>query len=580
MYPDDLVGDPEPVEGPDPVESAPPVVDGAGQGWYLGKSGRDLTAERLDPAEPLTESFDVDDSTTRLVVVDGDVYAAGPDEIRQVDGDGRLTAAASSEVLPSVAESTDGVWASADGRTVAVFDDDDAEATTVHFDAEVTSLAIWHGSVVVTTDSGAHVIRDGEDSALEAISSAATIHADGGLLWVVGAENVVAIDRLHDMVEFQLKTIDTNVCVGDCTSDDLAEFLDQQSTTTTTTPPGQRGSTTSTAPPRDLTPPAVDPTVPTTSTTTSVPAPVPDDTRVPTPTAPSTTAAPPVVVQPPVEPSVPVVVPDPVTPPPPVVTAPPPTDPPPPVITVPPPTDPPPPVITVPPPTDPPPTDPPPTDPPPTPIQGLVLDVAPQVGSATATIGVVGSASACPGSSDRFATGRVWAERGDAVVYSQDVVIEWTDRSASPSVTKPTTIPESGMLTVRFAACGLETSRIVRVPSPNPTVSAITVNPERPDQGENFNAGVGYEVPGAWEVVSADWRSGGGCELVGTPEVNATSSLATFKATPTGAVCNVSVVVSFTSPDGDFAAPRQTNDVPVAPTTTTTTEPPVSTPPP
>ena len=50
VYPDDLVGDPEPVEGPDPVESAPPVVDGAGRGWYLGKSGRDLTAERLDPS--------------------------------------------------------------------------------------------------------------------------------------------------------------------------------------------------------------------------------------------------------------------------------------------------------------------------------------------------------------------------------------------------------------------------------------------------------------------------------------------------------------------------------------------------
>ena len=59
--------------------------------------------------------------------------------------------AASSEVLPSVAESTEGVWASADGRTVAVFEDDDAEATTVRLDAEVTSLAIWHGSVVVTT---------------------------------------------------------------------------------------------------------------------------------------------------------------------------------------------------------------------------------------------------------------------------------------------------------------------------------------------------------------------------------------------------------------------------------------------
>ena len=340
--------------------------------------------------------------------------------------------------------------------------------------------------------------------------------------------DVVAIDRLHDTVEFQLKTIDTNVCVGDCTSDDLAEFLDQQSTTTTTTPPSQRGSTTSTAPPRDLTPPAVDPTVPTTSTTTTVPAPVPDDTRVPTPTAPHHDRGPTrgrATAGPAVRPrggsrsgdtSAPG-------------------------------------------------------------RHGTAGDRSSAAGGHGAAAddhaaaGHHGSAADRPSadrpSAHRPATDRspptpdpgvgprsrppggvrhrddrrqsvprapvrvpaTGSPRGGSgpngtvqVVYSQDVVIEWTDRSASPSVTKPTTIPgvpgcsRCGSRPAVSRPAGSPTSR-----HPTPRCRRSRSIPNRRTKVEAFNAGVAYEVPGDWEVASANW-SGGDCGGRTAVEENAT----------------------------------------------------------
>ena len=551
-----LSGDLEPVPGaPDPMADAAPVADDSGRAWYLAESGSDRTAQRLAVDGRSTEAFDVDDATERLLVVDGRVVAAGPAEIDEVDGDRQLTSPADATVLPTVAVATDGTWAAADGRDVHVFDEessgDDGERT-VRTGAPVVDLAVWHGAVVAATEAGAEVI--GDDATPLDLEGAATLHADGGLLWVIGAQQVIAIDRDLRQVSFQVAAIDVDVCVGSCTAEDLADFLEDQPTTTTTPERGD-GAPTTTEPPRDLTPPPVDPTVPTTTTTTTTIAPPRADEEIPR-RPPSTTAVPPVVPAPPP--------PTDLGPPPPPDSAPTPTAAPP----APPTTRPPRPPVTR--PTFPPITAPPPTTPPPGTVpNGLQLEVEPGIGYAIATFGVTGSPAACSDAGGGLnASGLLTWPDG-----STEVVVRWDSFDSVQSSTPNQTIANvAGDVPITFTMCGLSTQRLVRVPAATPEVSGISINPDPPAPDQPFQAQVSYTYPPGWDVRSAAW-DGGACALVGQPNTRREESRATFTAT--GPSCRISVVVTFsrTDPDNEIQVSR---DVPVS-APTTTTVPPVTT---
>jgi len=562
----DLQGEPRKISGaPDPVSGAAPVVDGAGDAWYLASDGTDRTAQRVDDAGSTVSAFDVDDSTALLVVVDGAVFAAGPREIVEVDGDGARTVAARTDVLPTVANATEGVWAAADGRTVTVFRDNADEGSSVQVESAATSLAIWQGAVVVTTDLGASIIRGGEASSIEPIGGndgPASVHSDGGMLWVVGDEAVVAIDRDLNPTTFELAAIDVNVCVGTCSSEDLAKLLEQQSTTTTTIPRSEANrTTTTTEAPRDLTPPPVDPTVPTTTSTTTI-VPGPDDSReqpqstttaAPSPSIPAVTAPVTVpVTEPgtiPVDSSIPTPTAPPIDTP---TTRPPVTQP------STPPTFPP---ITLPPDTEPPTT----TQPPPQEVpNGLQLSVTPGLGFATAHFGVTGTPGACSTLGPGLRAGGTLSGSFGTI----PVTVRWDDPQSTQSDLPNQTIPNlSGRVDITFSACGLATTQTVDVPSPLPSVGDIVVQPDQPIEGDRLDASVAISTPPGWSVTSADW-SGGTCPVEGQPNFDTTGSSARFTAT--GTVCQISVVVVFRDDTGQPQNFPRNNNVAVLPSTTTT----------
>ena len=411
VLPTSLKGTATKVAGPAPVADVAPVVDGTDVAWYLGHQGNERVAVQVTgPLGSDVESHAVDRRTDRLLVVDGDVYAAGPEAIDEVDGGGSRTVAARSDVLPSVVVASGGRWASAEGRTVTLFDG--TGERTVRTRADVVDLAVWNGEVIAATTQGAERVLPTRSVPIAAIRSQPRLHADGGMLWLTSKGDVVAIDRDQQQSHFRLAALNADLCVESCDPGDVAKLLQDQPTPTTQ--PDAAKTTTTTAPPRDLQSPDTEPELPTTTTTTTPttttepPAPGTTIERSPrntttTTTEPkrTTTTRKPATTTPaaplPTNPTLP---PPPTSPPrsrppktEPPFTLPPPTQPP---FTLPPPTQPP---STVPPPTQPPSTEPPPTQPPTTQPQGIGLvisvDTNDAAAAATATVSLTGQARAC-----------------------------------------------------------------------------------------------------------------------------------------------------------------------------------------
>ena len=189
-----------------------------------------------------------------------------------------------------------GSWAAADGRSVTVFDDragEDGE-TTVRVDAEVTGLAVWQGRIVATTEAGATIIEHGEARPVDGVDGGAAMHADGGLLWIVGERQVVAIDRDLQQVGFEVAAIDVDVCVATCSADDVGPVPRGPGHHDHRTRIRVAGDHDDRAGPRPrVRRPSTRPCPTTTTTTTTIPTPGPDDRRRPAP-PPSTTTIPPV----------------------------------------------------------------------------------------------------------------------------------------------------------------------------------------------------------------------------------------------------------------------------------------------
>ena len=270
-------------------------------------------------------------------------------------------------------------------------------------------------------------------------------------------------------------------------------------------------------------------------------------------TSPEVTA--PLVTEP--EVTAPPVTAPPVTAPP--ITAPPITRPP---ITAPPVTAPP---VTVPPTA--PPTEPPTTQPA-TPI-GLVLEVAPATGSATAQVGITGSMESCPTQAGGATRGLVrWTGVGNGV---QEVLLNWVDATHTnvQSVTIPN-LTAGGRLSVTFEACGVQTQQNADISPVLPDVSDITVAPKNPVDGARFTAGIGFSLPDGWQATSVNW-DGAKCARSGQPELTQNSSQQVFTAA--APICQVSVVVTFKPPGGDPVQIPKQQPVDVAPTTTTTAPP-------
>ena len=515
-------------------------------------------------------------------MIDGEVYAAGPKAIEQVDGSDSRTVAARSDVLPSVAVASGDLWASAEGRTITVFDGEDER--TVRTRADVRRPGGLERRRGRRHGEGRRAGRGRQGRDASARSGAGpTIHADGGMLWLTSKGDVVAIDRDQQQSHFRLRALDADLCIESCDAGDLAQLLKDQPTPTTE--PEAEKATTTTAPPRDLQAPSTEPELPTTTTTTT-----PTTTE---PAAPSTTidrsprntttttepkqydhagaaeadhpsAAADACRRRPCRP------PRPQPPPHACHTSSghrrrpsrpsrrsrlPPSTPPP---------------LRRPPPTDPPPTDPPPTRPPPTePVRyGLTLNVVPGDSSAQATASVVGPARP------------VRAVRLDRRMHrlvghcrlGQPVGGAPLARQQRRERGRQVTIPnlQSGSLTVRFSACGVVTSSTVTIEGASPTVGEITLD-NQPVEGQPFSASVPYTLPSGWSVTSANWN-GNGRVLHESRKASPRScepsyTRQQFQANTAGP-CHLSVVITFAPPNG--GAPLQVDkqaDIEIAPTT-------------
>lgn len=292
---------------PSPVPDAPVVVDGRGQPWYLAQQNDGgVFAVAVDGADDGgLRVVPVSRSTRSLLVVDGRVHALG-EALVAVEGE-RTSSRATEGLLPSVAEGAKGTWATASSSTLSVFRKGKAETTDLG--AEITALAVWHGSVYAVTPSGVTAVgRDGLEP-LPEIGGGAALHVDGGLLWLTTPEAAMAIDPDQGRVVLRLASADLSLCVGDCSAAAASTFLDQVASDAPSPPePPAKPATgdpspTTTEAPRVLEAASVTPTLP----TTTVP-------RAAT-SAPPTTARPATATPPPPNPApVPDVVPEPIPP--------------------------------------------------------------------------------------------------------------------------------------------------------------------------------------------------------------------------------------------------------------------------
>lgn len=284
-----------PVAGaPAPIGDVAPVVDGAGRAWYLGEEGGRRLAVGVDPDGGL-DDIDVDVATTELLVVDGRVHAVSPGEVREVEG-AAVPLRSSGDVVPRLVEASQGIWATAAGSVV----DTGRRALPQDLGASITQLGIWHGQVVAVTDGGVFLGRPGALAPVPDLGGGATLHRDGGLLWITTAETAVAIDPDHDLTVLRIADVDLSLCVGDCSAAAASRFLEENVTTTTISAsrPSGPAATTTTLPLRKLdadVPPPTLANAPSTTAAPRFPDAVPSATTVPDVATTVPTSAPDVV---------------------------------------------------------------------------------------------------------------------------------------------------------------------------------------------------------------------------------------------------------------------------------------------
>ena len=169
-------------------------------------------------------------------MVDGVVYAVSPIAVRAVDRSATLEGAGDGGVVPSVGIATGGTWAVARGTNVALVDR--GSTTNVDVGATVRALAIWHGDVWVAT--GDHLTRIPRRRRHPRARPrhdhdrwGARLFGDGGRLWVVSPHAAVSIDRDQEPTVFTLAAVDVDLCVGDCSTQALLDYLGAAATSTT-----------------------------------------------------------------------------------------------------------------------------------------------------------------------------------------------------------------------------------------------------------------------------------------------------------------------------------------------------------
>ena len=530
-------GTERPVVGaPAPGPAPSPVTDADGTAWYLS-AGPEVEAVGVsDDGEWSSRSVAAE--TTTLHVVDGNVFAREPGGLRKLQSGPELRLDGERSIVPVVAEATDGLWAWGEGDTVTI---DGEKPTRVPMDAAVTSLALWHGAVVVATEDGAAVIEDGKADPIQGLAGSAELFVDGGILWARGPERLVAVWPDLQRVVIRIVTSNLDLCIDTCSPEDARQREPDRN------PPG------TTQPPRELDPPPVQPTLSESTTTTTPfatstvpPTTVPDP---PTTVVTTTSSVPPTTDVPPPTPP-----PGPGPPTPPLDPEPPrPTDPPT--------------------PTDPPPTLPPvvettttttTTSPPDPDRPGLILTVTPGQASAEITVGVQGRRETCG-----VFGGTAEVAWSGVTSGSRLIRLRW-DRGAEASRLETLTVDRleaGGTLTVTLKACGLSTVRSAEVRSTVPSVGQISFTPPSPSVGTQVTVGVAMSEPDPWALSSTSWAIGrcGSEAAVGDTSPRRSE---VFTPTEPGRYC-VQVVATFTSPD-DTTTLEGRGDVNVADTTTTT----------
>ena len=226
------LGAPELVVTDGVPSAAAPVVDGNGRAWVLLEGD---VAVRVDRDGRVGKRVRVAPLVSALTVVDGDVYAVSPIAVRAVDRSATLEGAGDGGVVPSVGIATGGTWAVARGTNVALVHR--GSTTDVDVGATVRALAIWHGDVWVATGDHLTRIHDGVVTPVPGLDTTTIggeldIFGDGGRLWVVSPHAAVSIDRDQEPTVFTLAAVDVDLCVGDCSTQALLDYLGAAATST------------------------------------------------------------------------------------------------------------------------------------------------------------------------------------------------------------------------------------------------------------------------------------------------------------------------------------------------------------
>lgn len=552
------------------VAGAPPVVDADGSVWVL-VGAEASTVVRVNAGGRAADRVDVDPGALGLVVIDGNAHVRHSGTVTPLGAGTPHRGAGPGDVTPTVADTTDGAWATASGVTVTA----EVSGRESTFDAlePIRSLAVWHGAVwAVAGDVVGRV--DGEELTIvqRVDGPFDDVFSDGGRLWFVSATEAIAIDRHQQPTVFALQGLDVQYCVDTCTPDDLNQLGDGRAddgsgdgpTTTTpaTTSPVTIPRVTTTAPPSTVAPATT--AAPTSSTTTLPPTtaprtteePGPPPTTRPRPTEPAPTqpaatqpaATTPVTTVAPAT-SIPIpIIPDTVEPidPGPPQTAPATTRPRPPDTTQPPVTNP----------------------PPPSNVQ-LFLSFADGGGDTTAAevtieYGWDGQRRDCAGAVFNSA----WAD-----LAASGAANEWWGGMIDRGDLHSATIAVSpGTLTVTLNVCGASTtiSRTIVATSLPPQLTGLVVTPEAVSPGESFTATVNYSYGDTWQAAGASW-TGGPCggEVPLSGSLDAASSSVTVPTSTAGTYC-VSVIVTFRSDGGEEQSPSDAASIDVVAATTST----------
>lgn len=563
---DVVVADPVVVTEEPAVAGAAPVVDADGSAWVL--VGADAsTVLRINAGGRAADRFDVDPGALGLAIVDGTAYVRHAGAVTPLRSGTARRGAGPDDVTPSVADTTDGAWATAAGARVTAV----VGGNETTFDAlePIRSLAVWHGAVWAVAGNVVGRVDGAELALVPRVGGPfEDVFSDGGRLWFVSDTEAIAIDRNQQPTVFAVQGLDVQYCVDTCTPDDLNQLSEnrrsdddpapdepddlEDSTTTLplTVPRVTTTSTSSTLPPATTTTSTTRP--PATEAPTTVPA-------TPSPTPPPTAAAPrqtePTPTQSPATVSATTAVPttslpivpdtvDPIDPGPPQTTRPRPPD-----------------------------TTRPPSTVAPAPENvELVLAFADGDGDTTArevtiSYGWSGRRRDCAGAVFNSA----WADIGVAGTRSES----WGQMLDRNDLYSSTIAVEPGPLTVTLNVCGASTtiSRTIVGTSQPPQLTGVYVAPDVVVPGDPFTATVTYSFGDTWDVTGATWMGGPcGAETSLSGSLGDRSSSVTVPTVAAGAYC-VSVVVTFRSDSGEEQAPGDAASVdvldPMGSTTTT-----------